>query len=297
MITSVYVSNEKIQVLTGEKDKKNRLDVKAVMYATLPEKAMANGVITDELGVKEAVQKIWDKYNLPKKDVHLVIDSGTILNKKVACPVVPKESVPNIVKEEFKDVEGFANFLFDYTVIEDGRNGEPLLFANAVGKELVSAYVRVFNGLGITISRINTGINAEMALIAANPATARDTQIVVNLDPTSLTSVLYIDGKYSFASRSRLIEARGSEASRMEIVRALSSLIQFARSENSQKPVKAVYVCGMVESEADLCPKISAMLGCPVSTLPACDNITCTKDRNKAAFLMADYTYALGNML
>ena len=297
MITSVYVSNEKIQVLTGEKDKKNRLDVKAVMYATLPEKAMANGVITDELGVKEAVQKIWDKYNLPKKDVHLVIDSGTILNTKVACPVVPKESLPNIVKDEFKDVEGFANFLFDYTVIEDGRSGEPMLFSNAVGKELVSAYVRVFNGLGITISRINTGINAEMALIAANPATAHDTQIVVNLDPTSLTSVLYIDGKYSFASRSRLIEARGSEASRMVIVRALSSLIQFARSENSQKPVKAVYVCGMVESEADLCPKISAMLGCPVSTLPACDNITCTKDRNKAAFLMADYTYALGNML
>ena len=148
MITSVYISNEKIQVLTGDGDKKGRLDVKACMYATLPEKAMANGVISDELGVKEAIQKVWDKYNLPKRDVHLVIDSGTILNKKIACPVLPKESLPNIVKEEFKDVEGFANFLFDYTVIEDGRYGEPLLFANAVGKELVAAYVRVFQGLG-----------------------------------------------------------------------------------------------------------------------------------------------------
>jgi len=297
MITSVYISNEKIQVLTGDKDKKGRLDVKACMYATLPEKAMGNGVITDELGVKEAIQKVWDKYNLPKRDVTLVVDSGTILNKKVPCPILPKASIPNIVAEEFKDVEGISNFLLDYTVIEDGKNGEPMLFANAVGKELVGAYVRVFNGLGIQLSRINTGINAEMSLIAANPATANDTEIVVNLDPANLTSVLFIDGKYSFVSRSRLLEERGSEGSRMEIVRALSSLIQFARSENSQKPVKAVYICGMIEAEADLCPKISAMLGCPVSTLPACDNITCTKDKNKAAFLMADYTYALGNML
>ena len=83
MITSVYISNEKIQVLTGEGDKKGRLDVKACMYATLPEKAMTNGVINDEIGVKEAIQKVWDKYNLPKRDVHLVIDSGTILNKKI----------------------------------------------------------------------------------------------------------------------------------------------------------------------------------------------------------------------
>ena len=296
MITSVYISNEKIQVLTGDLDKKGKLDVKACMYVTLPEKAIVNGVMSDELGVKESIQKLWDKYNLPKKDVSLVIDSGTILNKKVSCPILPKNSIPNVVQEEFRDVEGFANFLFDYTVLEDGSKGEPLLFANAVGKELVASYIRVFKGCGIELNRINTGINAEISLIKANPATANDTEIVVNLDPANLTSVLYIDGIYSFASRSRLLEARGSEASRMEIVRALSSLIQFARSENSQKPVKAVYICGMVESEADLCPKISAMLGCPVSTLPACDNITCTKDKNKAAFLMADYTYALGNM-
>lgn len=298
MITSVYVSNEKIQVLTGELNaKKGTLDVKACMFVTLPEKAIVNGVIADELGVKEAIQKLWDKYNLPKKDVSLVIDSGTILNKKMPCPVLPKESIPNIVQEEFRDVEGYANFLFDYTVLEDGKNGDPLLFANAVSKELVASYIRVFKGVDVMLSRINTGINAEIALIKANPATANDNEIVVALDPTSHTSVLYIDGKYSFVSRGRLLEERGTEASRMEIVRSLSSLIQFARSENSQKPVKAIYICGMIEQEADLCPKLSAMLGCPVTTLPACDNITCTKDKQKAAFLMSDYLFPLGNML
>ena len=297
MITSVYISNEKIQVLTGEKDKKGNLDVKACMYVTLPEKAVVNGVIADELGVKESIQKLWDKYNLPKKDVELVIDSGTILNKKFNCPILPKSAMPATVQEEFKDVDGFVNLLFDYTVLEDGQNGEPLVFANACGKELIASYIRVFKGVDITLSRINTAINAEMSLIAANPGTMNDTEIVINLDSTALLSVLFIDGKFSFASRSRLLEQRGSEGSRMEIVRALSSLIQFARSENSQKPVKAVYVSGLTQDEADFCPKVAAMLGCPVATLPPCSNITCTKDMNKAAFLMAEYTYPLGNML
>lgn len=296
MITSVYISNEKIQVLTGDFSK-NHLEVKACMFVSLPEKSIVNGVITNELGVKESLQKLWDKYNLPKKNISLVIDSGTILNKKMKVPVLPKSAIPPLVEEEFKDVEGFANFLFDYSVLEDGKNGEPMIFCNAVSKELIASYVRVFKGLDISLKSINTSINAQIKLIRMNPATASENQIVVVLDQTSLTSVLYIDGKYSFSSRSRLLEPRGTEASRMELVRALSSLIQFARSENSQKPVKAVYLCGMAEGESDLCPKISAMLGCPVSTLPACDNITCTKDKEKGAFLMADYVYPLGNMI
>lgn len=296
MITSVYISSEKIQVLTGDFSK-NHLDVKACMFVTLPEKSIVNGVITNELGVKESIQKLWDKYNLPKKGISLVIDSGTILNKKMKVPVLPKASIPALVEEEFKDVEGFSNFLFDYSVLEDGHDGDPMIFCNAVSKELIASYIRVFKGLDISLKSINTSLNAQISLIKLNPFTAKENQIVVVLDNTSLTSVLYIDGKYSFSSRSRLLEARGTEGSRMELVRALSSLIQFARSENSQKVMKSIYICGMVEGEEELCPKISAMLGCPVTTLPACDNITCTKDKEKAVFLMSDYSYPLGNMI
>ena len=103
-----------------------------------------------------------------------------------------------------------------------------MIFCNAVSKELVASYIRVFKGLDISLKSINTSLNAQISLIKLNPFTAKENQIVVVLDSTSLTSVLYIDGKYSFSSRSRLLEARGTEGSRMELVRALSSLIQFA---------------------------------------------------------------------
>ena len=296
MITSVYISNENIQVLTGDFSKRH-LEVKSCIVEAIPEKSIVNGVITNELGVKDAIQSLWDKYNLPKKNISLVIDSGTILNKKVSVPAVPKESVYPFIEEEFKDVEGFSNFLFDYYVLEDGHNGNPCILCNAASKELIGSYVRIFKSLGIALEGINTSIAAQISLINLNPATKEETQIVAVLDSTSLTSVLYIDGIYSFSSRSRLMSERGTEPSCVEIARSLSSLIQFARAENSQKPVKSVYVCGMTQNEEELCPKLSAMLGCQVSTLPECDDITCNKDKTKAAKLMADYVYPLGNMI
>ena len=60
MITSVYISNDKIQVLTGDYAK-GALDVKSCMFVSLPEKAVVNGTIANEVGVKEAIQKLWDK--------------------------------------------------------------------------------------------------------------------------------------------------------------------------------------------------------------------------------------------
>ncbi len=296
MITSVYISNDKIQVLTGDYAK-GALDVKSCMYVSLPDKAVVNGTIANEVGVKESIQKLWDKYNLPKKGISLVIDSGTILNKKATVPVLPKANIQSLVQDEFKDVDGYTNFLFDYVVIEDGHNGDPMVFCNAVSKELVASYIRVFKGLDIQLSSINTSVAAQLAFVQAHPALNRENQIIVVADGASLTSVLYMDGRYSFCSRSRLVEERATEGSFTEFARALSSLIQFARSENSQKPVKSIYICGLQQGEENLCGRLQSALGCPVTTLPACDNITCTKDKNKAAILMADYLYPLGNMI
>lgn len=296
MITSVYISNDKIQVLTGDYAK-GALDVKSCMYVSLPEKAVVNGTIANEVGVKEALQKLWDKYNLPKKGISLVIDSGTILNKKAVVPVLPKANIQSLVQDEFKDVDGYTNFLFDYVVIEDGHNGDPMVFCNAVSKELVASYIRVFKGLDIQLKSINTSIAAENAFVSIHPALNKDNEIIIYADGSSLTSVLYMDGKYSFCSRSRLVEQRATEGSFTEFARALSSLIQFARSENSQKPVKSIYICGLLPGEENLCGRLQSALGCPVTTLPACDNITCTKDKNKAAILMADYLYPLSNMI
>lgn len=296
MITSVYISNEKVQVLTGTAGK-GHLDVKACMYVSLPEKSMVNGVVTNEVAVKESIEKLWSKYNLPKKEVFLTVDSGTILNKKVKVPALPEATVQNLVMEEFKDVEGFSNFLFDYYVLEDGHNGSPEVFCNAVGKEFIATYMRVFSALGIELKGIDTSVVSQIKLVQHIKELSNKNEIIVVADQSTLTSTLYIDGKYAFASRSRLLDERGSENSKIEIARSLSSLIQFARSENAQKHITNIYICGLVEAEEGLCEKLSDMMGISVSTIPACEEITYQSNKDTARFLLSDYFYPLGNII
>ncbi len=298
MITSVYISNERIQVLIGaSNNKKQHVDVKSCMFISLPDKAIVNGIITNEIAVKEAIEKLWGKYDIAKKDVYLVIDSGTILNRKVKVPALPEKTIQTLVQEEFKDVEGFTNFLFDYTVLEDGRNGEPEVLCNAVGKELISSYIRVFDSVGIKLKSIDTSINCELKVYRKNSELFGKDCIVTILDKNNMTSILHINGSYNFSSRSRLLDERGTEQSQIEIARNISSLIQFARSESSRKNITNIYICGITEAEENLCVELSKIMGADVATIPASPEITYQGNKQTAQFLLSDYLYAVGNLI
>jgi len=298
MITSVYISNERIQVLTGASSGKKHVDVKACMFISLPEKTIVNGVITNEIALKEALEKLWGKYDISKKDVYLVIDSGTILNKKIKVPVLPEKTIQTLVQEEFKDVEGFSNFLFDYTVLEDGRNGQQTeILCNAVGKELIGSYIRIFDAVGIKLKSIDSSIGCELKVFRTITEMADKDCIVTILDKNNMTSILHINGSYSFSSRSRLLDERGTEQSKIEIARNISSLIQFARSESSRKNITNIFVCGITEAEETLCLELSKIIGADVTTIPACSEITYQGNKQTAQFLLSDYLYAVGNLI
>ncbi len=298
MITSVYISNERIQVLSGvSNSSKKHVDIKSCIYISLPDNSILNGVITNEIAVKEALEKLWGKYDLPKKDVYLVIDSGTILNKKVKVPALPKSTVQTLVQEEFKDIEGFSNFLFDYTVLEDGRNGSPEVLCNAVGKELVASYIRIFDSVGINLKSIDVSTSCEYKLFKLNSNMVTKDCIVIVLDKNNMTSILHIDGTYSFSSRCRLLDERGTEQSKIEIARNMSSLIQFARSENSRKNLTDIFISGLSENEDTLCEGLSNIIGANVSIIPTCPEITYKGSEETAKFLLSDYLYAVGNLI
>ncbi|MEG0979199.1 MAG: pilus assembly protein PilM [Oscillospiraceae bacterium] len=298
MITSVYISNERIQVLTGATVNKKHIDVKSCMFISLPEKAIVNGVITNEIAVKEALEKLWGKYDISKKDVYLVIDSGTILNKKIKTPsVLPVSAIQALIQEEFKEIEGFSNFLFDYSVLEDGKQGKPEVLCNAIGKELIASYIRTFDSVGIKLKSIDTSINCELKVFRTNSNMINKDCIVVILDKNNMTSILHINGSYNFSNRSRLLDQRGTEQSKIEIARNISSIIQFARSESSRKNLTNMFICGITDEEESLCDELSAMIGADVIAIPTCPEITYQGSTDSTQFLLSDYLYAVGNLI
>jgi len=85
MAVSVYISNTSIKVVNG-KSGKNKITVKDAVRRSIPEGLIINGIITNENGLKDEIKKIWNEYNLPLKDVRLVISGKYVMFKLMKVP-------------------------------------------------------------------------------------------------------------------------------------------------------------------------------------------------------------------
>lgn len=297
MNTSVYISDQRIQVLLGKVKAKKHIDIKSCMYVSLPDNAVINGQVNNELVVKEALQRLWDKYDIPKKDVCLVIGSSTILNKKIEVPVLPEKSINLLVQEEFKDVDGVMNLLFDYLVMDDGKNGNAKILSNAINKELVGGYIRIFRALDINLKTIETSISTEFKVFNKILKMKDKDCIVIILDGNNMNSILHKNGCYIYSTRNVLREERGSQDLASEIATNTSPLIQFAKTDGDRKNITNVFICGATEGEEELCTELSNLMGVKVDIVPTCSDITYQGNIQTAQCLLSDYIYNVGNLI
>lgn len=297
MNTSVYVSDERIQVLTGNVSSKKSIDIKSCMYVSLPDGAVINGQINNEQFVKDALQKLWNKYKISKKDICLVVDSSTILNKRLEVPALPEPSIQLLIQDEFKDVEGVQNLLFDYTVMKNGKTSNPCILCNAVNKDFIGAYIRVFKALDITLKSIETSTSAEFKVFRKIKPMFNSDCIVIILEGNRMTSILHKNGCYCYSTKSVLTEERGSKASPIEISTNTSPLIQFARSDGDRKNITNVFVCGASQGEENLCNDLSNIMGIQVDIIPTSVDFTYQGDMQKAQYLLSDYIYNVGTLI
>ncbi|MDF2567747.1 MAG: pilM, partial [Oscillospiraceae bacterium] len=85
MTTSVYLSNEEVTVVSGKALKKK---VKICSFETvpMPEGAIINGKITDDDAVRSILTTLRQGKKIPKKNVRLVIDSSSVMDKIERVP-------------------------------------------------------------------------------------------------------------------------------------------------------------------------------------------------------------------
>lgn len=112
----VYITNNKIQVLTGS-CVKNKLQVVNFYEEPLEEGCILNGIIMNNYSLQNTLTQMWQKNNLPTKDVTLVVNGSSITVKPLKIPQVNPKNVPGLIRAEFKDIEGVQNMLVDYSVV------------------------------------------------------------------------------------------------------------------------------------------------------------------------------------
>lgn len=292
MATSIYISNERIDIIQGFV-KAKKIIIKNVIDIPITEGAIINGVITDEFEISKKLREAFDKNPSLDKNILLTVDSGSIYVKKLTVPALSARKLSGIIKDNFSEIEGYEDLLYDFATLDmaDKKDGV-LVLACAVERELIESYYEIFKKLNIKIKKINISHACAISLISKVGTLLNDTFVISILDKNNMSNLLFVNGIYSYSNRTRLVEQRGSEACAQEISNILSSLIQFNKSEKNGTDIESIYFCGINENEDELFNTLARDLERNVSEFKTQDNIIF---RDKSS--VAEHFYAIGNLI
>lgn len=296
MPTAIYLGNDKIQIITG-KASRGKLKIKRAYSESLPEGIIINGIITDDLWLKEHLRELKAQRILPRGKVDLVVDSGDILCKTAVMPIVSEKKLKKLVAGEFAEaVAAGQDKLYDYSVLTqknaDGKGGTVL--CTAADRSLVESYIDLFTSINTNLASIRLGLDCAISLCMGLSVLAEQTYILMLLDGNTMVSILFVEGRYFFSQRTRLLENRGGDSSAGELNKNISYITQFNKSQNSGGEISHVYLCGLSEAESKLPQELSQLSGFSADKLPSEDIIF---KASAGDFHPSDYCYTAGCLL
>lgn len=295
MSISLYISNEQIAAVAGGGAGK-RFTVKACAAVPVPAGSVLGGVITDERGLSDALDSLFEKLSDRPKSVRLVLSSSQIIQKRSVVPKLPRKKLLEWAKNEFADVDTEGDeLIYDCMLLGslgEGKGDAALLCAARKG--LIAPYVELLSGKKIRIDCIDTTLSALQKLVWFLPETREATFIILALDGNILDAMLFVKGEYRFSNRTRLIAARGTAESTAEVSRMVSSLIQFNLSERSGESIACLYALGSTPGETGMLQSITTAYDLPASVLTDASGSVAAKEDG---FRLADYAFAVGDRI
>lgn len=239
MSTIVYLSNQFVQAV--EVKGGNAIWVSQEMA---PEGSIINGVVTDEETFTEFIKRFFIKNKLPKKDCVLVVSSSQITTRMLELPKAGYTDLNKMIAREFSD-NRTDNTLYVYHVMNDNQPGRmQKLLAAAVDKSFVQSYVQLFAQAGIEVVAMEPAI-IHFAKRFMDEAVVKKQNCIVQIhDGFEVVSILFVNGRYLFSQRNRILAEESDEALAGEAEELIQGLLQFAGSQKLEKPVSLVLVCG-----------------------------------------------------
>lgn len=296
MPTAVYLGNDRIQIVNGTA-KRGRLKIKYAYSEPMPERIIINGIITDDVWLRERLLALKAEKKLPRGKVDLVVDGGDILIKTAVVPTVNEKKMKKLVAGEFAEaVTDQGSKLYDYSVLTpknpDGIGGTVL--CTAADRAFVESYIDLFTGINKNIRTIRLGLDCIISLCGGLEELSGRTCIVLLLDGITLVSTLFVNGSYFFSQRTRLLEERGTNESAAELNNRISYIAQFNKSQNSGGEISDVYLCGQTPKESGLAAELARLTGFEVQRLLSQSIIL---KASAGEFLISDYCYTAGCLL
>ena len=258
MQTIVYLSNREIQVILG-KEKNNKARISRVYELQVPEECLINGIITDVTLLSEYVSAFWRENKLPMNRVSLVINSTQFVLKSMEVPKMKHKELIDVIEKEFASVDRKMDPIYSYRVMNSNGSSQRLL-ASMVERGFIEDYLDFFAHMDVKIESIEPSLGCAVALLERIPALEDKNCIVQVMEKSNLTSILWMNNGYEYASRNRLFSDQGTESMGGEVGRITSTILQYYASLKKEQPIKELYACGFSDEDLEYCdPNIQAL--------------------------------------
>ncbi len=294
MSVHVYISNNKIQVLLGS-HVKNRLQVQSVCEEPLEEGCILNGIIMNAFSLQNTITQMWQKYNLPSKGVHLVVNGSSVTVKPMKIPQTAPKNIPGLIRSEFRDMENIQNLIVDYSVTNlKNPDGTCSILAVLSTKEFIMSYVNLFKEAKIDLEVIDLVQNCLIKLMKRFKSLQGKTYAVFILDKNMLMQCLFSNDNFVMTRRSRILAEPEDPGFEREIGQNINSIIQFNKSEQTGSDITEFYLSGFPDAAVPLFPRFEENFHVQVRTFPEYTPAEITLPENMRP---AEYCILLGSLI
>ena len=288
-MTSLYLCNRTVYAAVGS-PARGGAALSVVCQAELPEGCLINGIITNEAALTDALKGFFAANALPAKRVALVLGGSQFQYKVLTLPDLPEKKLRPIVTKEL-GMGAESQTLDDWMLLHrDPKAHSQTVLATRVDRSVIEGVLSVAKGAGLTLCCIDIGLASIIKLVRGIPALAGKTFILLAFDGENLAALLFVQGQYSYSTRSRLFNTRGTPEAAAEIAQKLSGILQFHLTNKSDHRITDVYFAKCGAGELESCRPGAEALGLTVSMLPDAPGL-----RLPSGCCAADAVFAAGS--
>ena len=292
-LTSLYLCSRTVYAAVGSPTARGAR-ITAAASTQLPEGCLINGVITNEADLAEALKAFFADNKLPTGRVALIAGGSQFMHRIMELPAMSEKKRLAVLSHELSPSGAETTApLDDYMLLSrDAKTRTDTVLATRVEQSVIAGYDALAKDAGFKLTYIDLGLAAPIKAVRTIPALQNGTFVVLQFDDDTISACLFVQGQYTYSTRSRLFNPRGTAESGTEIAQKLSGLIQFHIASKSEHQIDTVYFAGADAKDFTVCRPGCEALALKVEQFP--DSPTVSLPKGTA---LADVLYAAGNLI
>ena len=286
-LTSLYLCSRTVYAAVGSPTA-NGARITAAAQTELPEGCLINGVITNEADLAAALKEFFAANKLPTNRVALMAGGTQFMHRIVTLPAMSEKKRLAVLARELSTGGAETKApLDDYMLLAHDGKGDTVL-ATRVEQAVIAGYDALAKAAGFKLYSIDLGLAALIKAVRTVPALQKETFVLLQFDDDTISAALFEQGQYTYSTRSRLFNPRGTAESGTEIAQKLSGILQFHIAGKSAH----VYFGGADAQDIRVCTPGCEALALQVAPFPDSPTV-----RLPDGVRLCDVLFAAGNLI